>query len=228
MRRVTRNGVIAVAAASGAMAMTMPAFADSAANGSAVGSPGLISGNAVQVPVHVPVNLCGNTVNVVGLLNPTAGNACANVDSAAEHGRAGGGAKASGEAAHSPGVVSGNHAQVPVHVPANITGNSANGVGILNPVFGNKSVNTSEEEHEAPAEPQPPTRNTPPAASQPAPTTPKTVPPAGSPQVPAPRASDPSLAHTGADATAPALLGSAALVLGGALLYRRFRPGAER
>jgi len=30
-------------------------------------SPGVTSGNVVQAPVEVPVNTCGNTVNVVGL-----------------------------------------------------------------------------------------------------------------------------------------------------------------
>ncbi len=34
----------------------------------------------VQVPVHVPVNVCGNTVNIVGLLNPAVGNECKNGD----------------------------------------------------------------------------------------------------------------------------------------------------
>ncbi|WP_442973910.1 chaplin family protein [Saccharothrix sp. ST-888] len=28
--------------------------------------------------MHVPVNVCGNTVNVIGLMNPAAGNSCAN------------------------------------------------------------------------------------------------------------------------------------------------------
>lgn len=55
-----------------------PAFADSGAEGVATGSPGVLSGNVIQVPIHVPVNVCGNTVNVVGLLNPALGNACAN------------------------------------------------------------------------------------------------------------------------------------------------------
>ncbi|WP_164873176.1 chaplin, partial [Streptomyces resistomycificus] len=45
-----------------------------------IGSPGVLSGNVVQVPIHVPVNVCGNTVNVIGLLNPAFGNQCANVD----------------------------------------------------------------------------------------------------------------------------------------------------
>ncbi|WP_101254490.1 chaplin [Streptomyces barkulensis] len=55
------------------------ASASSGAQGAAVHSPGVASGNVIQVPVHVPVNVCGNTVNVIGLLNPAFGNACANV-----------------------------------------------------------------------------------------------------------------------------------------------------
>lgn len=54
------------------------AVADSGAQGAAIGSPGVLSGNVVQVPVHVPVNLCGNSVSVIGLLNPTFGNTCVN------------------------------------------------------------------------------------------------------------------------------------------------------
>lgn len=46
------------------------------AEGTAQNSPGVLSGNLLQVPVDVPVNLCGNSVNVVGLLNPAAGNHC--------------------------------------------------------------------------------------------------------------------------------------------------------
>lgn len=45
-----------------------------AANGKAVGSPGIVSGNVVQAPVHIPVNAVGNSVNVVGVLNPAFGN----------------------------------------------------------------------------------------------------------------------------------------------------------
>ncbi|MEU5634840.1 chaplin [Streptomyces rishiriensis] len=231
MRRVTRTGVMAVAAVSGAMAVALPAHADSTANGSAAGSPGLISGNGVQLPVHLPVNLCGNTVNVVGVLNPAAGNTCADVGTAAAHGahRAPSGTAAEGSAKDSPGVVSGNGVQLPVHLPVNVGGNSVNVVGIADPAFGNESVNAPGEEPVEPSAPavRPPVRHDPPSQSQhPGP---RAEPPAPAlalaPQAVAPVA---ALARTGADATLPALGGGAALVLGGALLYRRFRPSAER
>ncbi|MFE1285349.1 chaplin [Streptomyces sp. NPDC058751] len=62
-----------------ALGMAAPAFADSGAEGVAAHSPGVLSGNVVQIPIHIPVNVCGNSVNVIALLNPTAGNVCANL-----------------------------------------------------------------------------------------------------------------------------------------------------
>ncbi|GCE15204.1 hypothetical protein KTT_50630 [Tengunoibacter tsumagoiensis] len=38
----------------------------------------VLSGNLLQAPVHVPINVCGNTVNVIALLNPAFGNTCIN------------------------------------------------------------------------------------------------------------------------------------------------------
>ncbi|KQX82702.1 MULTISPECIES: chaplin [unclassified Streptomyces] len=55
-----------------------PAFADAGANGAAIGSPGVLSGNVVQVPIHIPINVCGNSVNVIAALNPAGGNVCIN------------------------------------------------------------------------------------------------------------------------------------------------------
>jgi hypothetical protein len=37
-------------------------------------SPGAISGNVIQAPLNVPVNAVGNSVNVIGVLNPAFGN----------------------------------------------------------------------------------------------------------------------------------------------------------
>ncbi|MFF5160522.1 chaplin, partial [Streptomyces sp. NPDC000348] len=48
------------------------------AGGDAEGSPGVGSGNHIQVPVHVPVNVCGNSVDILGAGNATEGNDCAN------------------------------------------------------------------------------------------------------------------------------------------------------
>ncbi|MDC2949251.1 chaplin [Streptomyces heilongjiangensis] len=61
-----------------AVGAASPAMADSEAQGAAIGSPGVLSGNVVQVPVHIPVNVCGNTISVIGLLNPAFGNVCVN------------------------------------------------------------------------------------------------------------------------------------------------------
>ncbi|KND45480.1 MULTISPECIES: chaplin [Streptomyces] len=61
-----------------AMGLATPAFADAEAHGAAIGSPGVLSGNVVQIPVHVPINVCGNSINIIALLNPTAGNVCVN------------------------------------------------------------------------------------------------------------------------------------------------------
>ncbi|MEV8593711.1 chaplin [Streptomyces sp. NPDC052012] len=216
MRRVTRNGVIAVAAASGAMGVAMPAYADAGAEGAAVGSPGVISGNTVQLPVHVPVNVCGNTVNVVGLLNPAAGNTCVNEDSGGGHGgssASSGGASAESTAQGSPGVVSGNGVQLPVDLPVNVSGNSVNVAGVGNGAVDNESVNTSGEKPDRPDEPEP-ERSTPPRPL-----------PAPVPD-PAPQTAG-ALAETGADHTLPVVATGAALFLSGVALHRRFRPRGD-
>jgi ChpA-C len=72
--------VVAVTAAAGGLMLAGAglAVADSGAAGSAAYSPGVLAGNFVQVPIHVPVNVCGNTVSVIGLLNPAFGNVCVN------------------------------------------------------------------------------------------------------------------------------------------------------
>ncbi|MFI0213861.1 chaplin [Streptomyces lydicus] len=48
------------------------------AAGFAAGSPGVLSGNVIQVPISIPINVCGNSINVVALLNPAFGNNCLN------------------------------------------------------------------------------------------------------------------------------------------------------
>ncbi|WP_377269915.1 chaplin [Peterkaempfera sp. SMS 1(5)a] len=55
------------------------AMASSNAGAAAIGSPGVVSGNVVQMPVNIPVNVCGNTVNIfLAAVNPAFGNTCVN------------------------------------------------------------------------------------------------------------------------------------------------------
>jgi hypothetical protein len=76
--KLMKKTAAVVAGAIMALGMAAPAFADAGAEAAAVGSPGVLSGNVVQVPIHIPVNVCGNTVNVIALLNPAFGNTCIN------------------------------------------------------------------------------------------------------------------------------------------------------
>ncbi|MFJ4005997.1 chaplin [Streptomyces sp. NPDC090023] len=77
MRKLAATAVLA-----GALALCGATAAQAAdpdpVTGAAANSPGVASGNVIQVPVEIPVNLCGNTIDVVGLLNPAFGNICAN------------------------------------------------------------------------------------------------------------------------------------------------------
>ncbi|MGW7332008.1 chaplin [Streptomyces sp. NPDC054840] len=199
------------------------AHADADAGGRAEGSPGLLSGNLLQLPVHVPVNACGNTVSVVGVLNSASGNRCSN-ESAGDGGNSSGGnrggAVAEGQGKDSPGVLSGNGIQLPVDLPLNISGNAVSVVGIGNTSHGNTSVNGEAPTGGKPVQPpvQPPVVEqpvTPPAAVS--------VPPAPRPAPPAPPRHSEALAHTGSDGVGYLLPSGGALLLGGVLLYRRFR-----
>ncbi|MEU6279992.1 chaplin ChpG [Streptomyces sp. NPDC047028] len=78
MSRIAKGLVLTSAAVAAVAGAAGVAAADAGASGAAAHSPGVLSGNVVQVPVHVPVNVCGNTVDVIGLLNPAFGNTCVN------------------------------------------------------------------------------------------------------------------------------------------------------
>ncbi|MFD0342671.1 chaplin [Streptomyces sp. NPDC127117] len=240
MRQVTRKGLITMAAAGGALALSGGyAHADAGASGEAVNSPGVLSGNSVQIPVHVPVNVCGNSVDVVALLNPAFGNTCGNGsqdDSPGKHvsgshvsgdltqasrpGKGkhrapiGGGTTAQGVATGSPGVLSGNNIQVPIDIPVNVCGNSITIGGLLNPTFGNDCENGPDVVTPPPVTPV--TEHKPPAPEKPA-----------VPNVPEPQ-NVPQLAHTGAGGLDLLIPASAGLLLAGAgtVLYRRARMSA--
>ncbi|MEU5308440.1 chaplin [Streptomyces sp. NPDC021562] len=78
MSRIAKGLVLSTAAVAAVAGGAGVAAADSGANGAATHSPGVVSGNVIEVPVHVPVNVCGDTVDVIGLLNPAFGDTCLN------------------------------------------------------------------------------------------------------------------------------------------------------
>ncbi|MCL6301060.1 chaplin [Streptomyces kronopolitis] len=80
MKFVSKAAVLSAAAGIAVVSGAGVASAYGAgAAGVAQNSPGVVSGNLIQVPVDLPLNVCGNTINVVGLLNPAAGNTCVNL-----------------------------------------------------------------------------------------------------------------------------------------------------
>lgn len=237
MRQVTRKGLMTMAAATGVFAAVGgAAHADSGAAGAATGSPGVLSGNTVQAPVHVPVNVCGNTVNVVGLLNPSAGNACVNEGGASSpegHGDTGG-SHADGHTSDSPGVGSGNRIQAPVHVPVNVCGNSVDVIGAGNAAEGNACANGGPGHEEPgqpgePGEPGSPERPDTPGDEPSTPATPGDTPRGNQPDTHTvtPPQADAQLAQTGSEVPMGLVLpvGAGAL-LAGAVLYRKARGAA--
>ncbi|MEU9182673.1 chaplin [Streptomyces sp. NPDC048550] len=90
MSRITKAVALAASAAAVLAGGAGMAAADATAEAAAVGSPGVLSGNVLQVPVHIPINVCGNSVNLVGVLNPAFGNVCINKsgDDKADHHKA--------------------------------------------------------------------------------------------------------------------------------------------
>lgn len=246
MNGLARKGLVSAMVAGGVLASAGCALADAAAEGGTAGSPGVLSGNALQVPVHAPVNACGNTIDVVGLLNPVWGNACANRSSSAASSVSGApdaSAPGSGSArparhAGSPAVESAAAAGSRSGGGAHAAGGTRDSAGVLSgnrlelPVdlplnvsgnavgvvgIGNPAFGNTAVNDETP--PAPP-------AHTPVPAPPAGLPDEVSPAHTAPAA--PSLAHTGADGAGTAVAGSLALLLGGTVLYRRSRAAARR
>ncbi|MFG3162354.1 chaplin [Streptomyces sp. NPDC048232] len=248
--------MVAAAAATGILSLCgSPALADSHADGAAKNSPGVASGNALQAPVDVPVNVCGNTIDVVAALNPAFGNECENdsdeqkksgsgadtsdtdaadtdaADTDAS-GTDGSRADASAAAVGSPGVGSGNAVQLPIEVPVNLCGNTGDLIAALNPVFGNECENHSEEPPGY-GEEEPPPPTTPPTDEEeppPPPNEEEPPPPAEEEKTPpAPQTEQPPvLAETGSEGTLGAAAAGAVLIAGGAILYRRGRAATTR
>jgi hypothetical protein len=78
VKNIKRIAAIAIAAGGLAVAGAGVASAQDGpmADGGATMSPGVASGNNAQVPVHVPVKVCGNTISVIGTMNSATGTPC--------------------------------------------------------------------------------------------------------------------------------------------------------
>ncbi|HZU56933.1 MAG TPA: chaplin [Actinocrinis sp.] len=116
------------------------AHADTTATGETSHSPGIGSGNLIQLPVNAPINVCGNQIDVIGILDSVTGNSCSN-DGGSAAGGSNDGTSASGDAKHSPGVGSGNLVQIPINAPINVCGNQVDVIGVGNTDHGNSCSN---------------------------------------------------------------------------------------
>ncbi|MER7938310.1 MULTISPECIES: chaplin [unclassified Streptomyces] len=237
MRQTLGRGMVVAAAATGILSLyTGTALADTDATGSASGAPGVVSGNVVQAPVDVPVNLCGNSVDVAAVLNPALGNSCANTSASAEP---------TGERAHDTSYGDSAYGDSSDAGPAYGSTGCDAGYGAEGatatapPAYGEETPPPCEETTPPPSPTPPPSHTPPPTRTPPpSPTPPPTwTPPSPTPSTPVPtpppgdhQSPPPSLPHTGSDRTAMAVTSaaSAALIAAGTLLFRRGRAASRR
>ncbi|MFD5428791.1 chaplin [Streptomyces sp. NPDC127084] len=75
MRTLVASAALATAAVFGG-AGAAAAHDGPTAIGVVSGSPGLLSGNVIQMPVYMPFTFCGNSFTVIGFFNPAMGVYC--------------------------------------------------------------------------------------------------------------------------------------------------------
>ncbi|GGQ46024.1 chaplin family protein [Couchioplanes azureus] len=86
------------------------------------GNVGIANGTQIAAPIDVPINVCGNSLAVLGLANSQA--ACMN-----------GGRHTEGirqDSSGNIGALNGTQVALPVHVPLNVTGNAVSVLGVAN------------------------------------------------------------------------------------------------
>jgi len=111
----------------GAIAAGLLLFAGgtaSAAGGDMVsaGNNGILNGNQLQVPIQVPINVCGNAIAVAGVAGAGChGGADANLES---------GGLGDMVSAGNHGIGNGNQVQAPIQIPINVCGNAIAVLGV--------------------------------------------------------------------------------------------------
>ena len=203
----------------------------------------VLTDNIVEVPVHIPVNICGVAAAALAGSN-SQGALCANEGSEAAA------AKTGGMPSNSTGIASGNVVRAPVNIPIDICGDSVTVLGMGNSATGN-SCTTGPVLPPPPAglpmacPPPPICPPTPPPPTPPTPTPPTPRPPPSTPPTPRPPTPTPpppltpnpptsmpsgtpvSLPRTGADVAGLAGIGTTMFLAGaGTLMFTR-RKGLE-
>lgn len=174
----------------------------SSTHGGTHDAPGVGTGNNGEAPVDAPANACGDTADAAGLLNPAFGDKCGHHDGPKGYGDGpedhGDGPKGYGDDETPP---SGPPSTPPHTTPPTTTP----------PVTG-------------------PPATVPPTSGHPE-TSPPTTGPGGTTHPSAPSSGAgpwPELAHTGVDGMLAASAAGTALLLGGAVLYRKNRAASRR
>jgi hypothetical protein len=112
MYEVAKRSAVLAAATGGLLLAGAACASADATTLPALGAADVLSGNSVEIPVNVPVNVCG-----IGVLGMSAdGSSCSSTGAAAT----GGGGGTGGGSARSADVLSGNSVSIPVTIPANV------------------------------------------------------------------------------------------------------------
>ncbi|GAA1848226.1 chaplin family protein [Actinomadura bangladeshensis] len=118
MRTRAKGTSRAAVLAAGFVALGVTAIPSNAFAGVTSGNGGVLSGNQIDAPISVPVDVSGNAVAVLGTGNATSHGGVT------IHKRGQSGQKTSG----THGIASGNQVNAPISVPVNVCGNA---VGVL-------------------------------------------------------------------------------------------------
>ena len=251
MRQTLGKGMVAAAAATSILSLCgSPAMADAYTGGTAKDSPGVLSGNSLEVPIDAPVNACGDSVDGVAGFNPTFGNSCAGGteshrhsehtgrhrwtepsygDSDDDSGYGSGDDSGYGYVEHS-GYGSGDHSGYGSGDHSGYGSGDHSGYGSGDSGHGKPDC------EETPPPPHGGDHTPPPTGGDHTPPPPTggnhTPPPTGGDHTPPPGGGShtppPVLAHTGSEAMLATSAVSAALIAGGTILYRRGRAAARR
>jgi hypothetical protein len=137
MHGIAKRGLALFAATSGiVLAGAAVASADAGATTTATTSQsgGAVAGWAVQAPINVPVNVCGNSVEALAFKEMVHGTTCTNKHP---------GAVATASTTKSGGIGAGNTVQVAGNVPVNVCGNTVAGAAVKNDYEGSTCVNNA-------------------------------------------------------------------------------------